>query len=135
MSRLPPRSTRTDTLFPDTALFRSPTTRNLEPWGVVASSGRWYVVGRDMDKDEPRLFRLSRVHGTVRRVGKGEAFEVPPGTDLRSLTRSLTPPPATATATLLVPRGTDLALQIEHEQCRERVGQYGSIRAVDGQLK
>src|SRR3546814_16728884 len=90
MSRLPPRSTRTDTLFPDTALFRSPTTRNLEPWGVVSSSGRWYVVGRDMDKDEPRLFRLSRVNGTVRRVGQGEAFEVPPGNDLRALTRSLT---------------------------------------------
>src|SRR3546814_17287749 len=64
-----------------------------------------------MDKDEPRLFRLSRVHGTVRRVGKGEAFEVPPGTDLRALTRSLTPPQATETGTVLVRRGTALALR------------------------
>nr|WP_246280078.1 WYL domain-containing protein [Nocardioides daedukensis] len=88
-----------------------PTTRNLEPWGVVSSSGRWYVVGRDMDKDEPRLFRLSRVHGAVRRIGKGEAFEVPPGTDLRALTRSLTPPQATETGTVLVRSGTALALR------------------------
>src|SRR3546814_20832670 len=64
-----------------------------------------------MDKDEPRLFRLSRVHGTVRRVGKGEAFEVPPGTDLRALTRSLTPPQATETGTVLVRSGTALAMR------------------------
>src|SRR3546814_16884058 len=64
-----------------------------------------------MEKDGPRLFRLSRVHGTVRRVGKGEAFEVPPGTDLRALTRSLTPPQATETGTVLVRSGTALALR------------------------
>ena len=36
-------------------------TRTLEPWGVVSFSGRWYAVGRDVDREEERLFRFSRV--------------------------------------------------------------------------
>ena len=69
------------------------------------------VVGRDADKDEPRLFRLSRVRGKVSRVGKGEAYVVPPGTDLRALTRSLTPPAPTEAGTVLVRSGTALGLR------------------------
>src|SRR3546814_11602906 len=83
-----------------------PTTRNLEPWGLASSSGRWYVLGRDIDKDEQRLVRLSRVHGTVRRVGPGEAFVVPPGTDMRALTPPQTPPQPPENGTPLSRRRT-----------------------------
>ena len=77
-------------------------TRTLEPWGVVSFSGRWYVVGRDVDRGEERMFRLSRVRSEVRRIGKGSAYEIPPGTDLRELTRTLAPAPATQQGTVLV---------------------------------
>lgn len=87
------------------------TRRHLEPWGVVSSSGRWYVVGRDTDRGEERLFRLSRVRGKVRRVGRAGAYDVPPGTNLRELTRSLSPPPATEPATVLVRGGAALSLR------------------------
>src|SRR6478735_4252722 len=41
------------------------TTRHLQPWGVVSFRGRWYVAGHDTDRDQPRVFRLSRVQGEV----------------------------------------------------------------------
>src|SRR4051794_16133887 len=38
-----------------------PATRRVEPWGVVWWHGRWYLVGRDLDREAPRVFRLSRI--------------------------------------------------------------------------
>lgn len=69
----------------------APTGRRLEPWGVVSAQGRWYAAGNDLDRGEPRLFRLSRVAGDVELVGAPGAYDVPPGTDLRALTRMLAP--------------------------------------------
>jgi proteasome accessory factor B len=57
-------------------------TRTVEPWGVVSWRGRWYVVGRDRDRDAPRCFRLSRVVGEVRPVGQPGEFERPAGINL-----------------------------------------------------
>jgi proteasome accessory factor B len=59
-------------------------TRRLQPWGVVSWRGRWYVVGRDLDRAATRCFRLSRVVGAVATVGQPGAFEPPADTDLIS---------------------------------------------------
>jgi proteasome accessory factor B len=69
----------------------SPSRRHLQPWGVVSARGRWYVVGHDVDRGEPRLFRLSRVSGEVATEGRPGDFVVPAGTDVRALTRTLQP--------------------------------------------
>ncbi len=37
------------------------TTRNIEPWGLVATLGRWYVVGLDHLSGEERMFRVDRI--------------------------------------------------------------------------
>jgi proteasome accessory factor B len=81
------------------------TRRHLQPWGVVSYRGRWYVAGQDTDRDAPRLFRLSRVHGPVETDGKAGSFAVPPGTDIRSLAVALAPERADRRAMLLVRRG------------------------------
>ncbi|WP_455432429.1 helix-turn-helix transcriptional regulator [Thermocatellispora tengchongensis] len=60
-------------------------TRTLEPWGVVSRRGRWYVVGFDRDRGEPRVFRLSRIAGEVTPVGKPGAVRVPEGVNLREM--------------------------------------------------
>ena len=86
-------------------------TRHLQPWGVVSYRGRWYVVGRDTDRDGPRVFRLSRVHGAVVRDGRPGSFEVPPGTDLRAVTQTLAPRPPDRTAVLLVRQGAGHGLR------------------------
>lgn len=57
-------------------------TRTVEPWGVVSWRGRWYLVGQDRDRAAPRCFRLSRVVGDVRPVGKSGDFERPTGVNL-----------------------------------------------------
>ena len=57
-------------------------TRTVEPWGVVSWRGRWYLVGRDRDRDAPRCFRLTRVVGDVATVGPPEEVQRPAGINL-----------------------------------------------------
>lgn len=70
---------------------REATERHLQPWGVVTARHRWYVVGLDTDRGEPRMFRLSRVVGEVATDGRPGSYTVPEGTDVRALTETLTP--------------------------------------------
>lgn len=87
-------------------------TRRLEPWGVVRYSGRWYVVGRDVDRDDDRVFRLSRVRGQARKVGAPGSYAIPEDADLREVTRRLAPAPRTQeTATLLARASTCYGLR------------------------
>lgn len=58
--------------------------RTLQPWGVVSNSGRWYVVGHDLDRGETRTFRVSRIVD-VELIGDAGAVSVPAGTDLAAL--------------------------------------------------
>jgi proteasome accessory factor B len=59
-----------------------PARRRVQPWGVVAWHGRWYLVGQDLDRGAPRVFRLSRVVGAPKATGPAGAFEPPAGLDL-----------------------------------------------------
>jgi proteasome accessory factor B len=88
-----------------------PLRRHLQPWGVVRHAGRWYVVGLDTDRDEERVFRLSRVVGEARRVGHAASYDIPDGVDLRETTRRLAPPPSLVEATLLVRKGAGATLR------------------------
>ena len=58
--------------------------RTVEPWGVVARDGGWYLVGRDVDRDAPRVFRTSRMGERVSLAGAPAAFAVP-DVDIRQL--------------------------------------------------
>ncbi|WP_240640993.1 helix-turn-helix transcriptional regulator [Nocardioides ferulae] len=88
-----------------------PSTRHLQPWGVVRYSGRWYVVGYDTDRGGERVFRLSRVQGRARKKGKPGSYEVPPGTDVRAVARRLAPAPAAEPAVVLVRHGAGHTLR------------------------
>ncbi|MGF2951950.1 helix-turn-helix transcriptional regulator [Mycobacterium sp. THU-M116] len=61
------------------------TTRTVEPWGVVTEKGRWYLVGHDRDRDDTRIFRLSRIGAEVTPVGPTGAITVPRDMDLRGI--------------------------------------------------
>lgn len=37
------------------------TTRRVDPWGLIAATGRWYLVGLDHLSDEERMFRIDRI--------------------------------------------------------------------------
>jgi proteasome accessory factor B len=85
--------------------------RHVQPWGVVRSSGRWYVVGYDTDRADERVFRLDRVIGDVVAVGEPHAYTVPPDTDLRAVIERLAPEPAAPRAVLLARKGTGHAFR------------------------
>jgi proteasome accessory factor B len=86
--------------------------RHLEPWGVVSRRGRWYVVGHDRDRDDVRVFRLSRIAGDVAPDGPAGSVTVPPGVDVRRLAFDFGEPPAEPrTATVRLRRGGALGVR------------------------
>jgi proteasome accessory factor B len=90
----------------------APTSRRLQPWGVVCWRGRWYVVGHDLDREATRCFRLSRIVGQVRLTGKPGAYEPPTGVDLIShVARWSGPVERTGRATVLVRPGRAAGLR------------------------
>ena len=88
-----------------------PSQRHLEPWGIVSYRSRWYVVGHDLDRQDTRMFRLSRVVGTVSLLGEEGAFTVPEGTDIRQLASRLAPDTTERTAIVRVRPGKALGLR------------------------
>lgn len=43
--------------------------RIVEPWAVHSKNGRWYLAGWDIDRGEERVFRISRIAGSVQVTG------------------------------------------------------------------
>jgi proteasome accessory factor B len=62
---------------------RASASRTVEPWGIVARHGRWYLVGRDRDRADTRVFRVSRITGPIEQAGRPGDFSVPEGVDVR----------------------------------------------------
>ncbi len=89
----------------------SPTRRRLEPWGIVSYRARWYVLGHDQDREDQRMFRLSRVVGEPVPIGPPGSFTVPEGTDVRALTGRLAPEVPQQLAVLRVRPGKGVALR------------------------
>jgi proteasome accessory factor B len=85
--------------------------RTVEPWGIVSWHGHWYAVGHDRDRGAARMFRLSRVVGPVKRVGKPGSYDVPAGTDLRKLAAQLAPADPTGSALVRVRSGAGFGLR------------------------
>src|SRR3546814_6713145 len=70
MIRRPPRSTRTDTLFPYTTLFRSVQQRRIDHRRIDARDALAFVLGRSLhhrrarlpDRDQRRMGEIGRAH-------------------------------------------------------------------------
>ena len=72
---------------------------------------RWYVVGHDRDRDEPRSFRLSRITGAVEIVGPAGTVKVPTGIDLVGYVVATEPPEYHRLARVRVRRGQGIWLR------------------------
>lgn len=88
--------------------------RRVDPWGVVGRDGRWYLVGHDHDRHEPRVFRLSRIEGAVTTSAQAQSHPVRLGTDVRSMV-GLMSPELQARATVRVLPGRAAALRRQHQ--------------------
>jgi predicted DNA-binding transcriptional regulator YafY len=58
--------------------------RTVQPYGVLARDGAWYLAGHDSSRDAVRTFRVDRIEGAVR-VGDPHTFDRPDGLDVRAL--------------------------------------------------
>lgn len=65
-------------------------TRTVEPYGLFFIGGHWYLVGRDVEKDARRNYRVSRIAGLkVNKQREGSAdYEIPADFSLREHARS-----------------------------------------------
>ncbi|MEO5850944.1 MAG: WYL domain-containing protein [Nocardioides sp.] len=102
---------RTPVTFDYQRVGRPAARRHLQPWGVVRFSGRWYAVGWDTDRDDERIFRLSRVVGEARLDGTPASYLIPPGTDLRAIAERLAPAVVGETAIVLAKPGSGATLR------------------------
>ncbi|CAB4744528.1 unannotated protein [freshwater metagenome] len=51
--------------------------RHLEPYRVLFWNGFWYLIGRDLDRKEIRIFKLSRFVSAIQISKKKDEFEIP----------------------------------------------------------
>ncbi|MCW2912830.1 MAG: helix-turn-helix, type 11 [Actinomycetia bacterium] len=79
------------------------TERDLDPYGLVFHSGRWYVTGHDHRSGEVRTFRVDRVLGLEERP---QTYDVPDGLDpVRQVMQSLAAVPYTHDVEVLLETG------------------------------
>lgn len=90
-----------------------PQPRSVEPWGVVSWRGRWYLVGHDADRGAERVFRLSRIVGTVTPVGPAGAVVPPADVDLRAVAGRMAVDEPRATARVALRPGAGWELRRE----------------------
>jgi predicted DNA-binding transcriptional regulator YafY len=103
-----------------------PSRRELDPYGLVFHSGRWYVTGFDHASGEVRTFRLDRVATVTPADG---TFEIPDGFD----------PVAHVTSRLAaVPYRWEVSVLLEAEPDaarREVPATVGTLTPVDGGVR
>jgi proteasome accessory factor BC len=59
--------------------------RTIDPYALLLDRGRWYVIGRDHDRDAERTFRVSRIQGDLRLATRRERdFRLPPEFDIEA---------------------------------------------------
>jgi predicted DNA-binding transcriptional regulator YafY len=57
--------------------------RTLNPYALMPDNGLWYVVGHDLDRDDIRTFRVSRIRGEIRFATRRERdFRIPRDFDI-----------------------------------------------------
>jgi proteasome accessory factor B len=85
--------------------------RHVEPWAVTSRSRWWYLVARDRDRDGVRVFRLSRIQGSIRRIGKAGSYQIPADLDPVTVVAGTPGPVDSRRATLKVRAGRGATLR------------------------
>jgi predicted DNA-binding transcriptional regulator YafY len=59
--------------------------RTLNPYALLPENGSWYVIGHDLDRDDIRTFRVSRIRSDIRFATRRERdFRLPPDFDVEN---------------------------------------------------
>lgn len=107
----------------------TPTRRRMDPWGLVNVGDRLYLVGFDLDRDEPRCFRLLRLSDVTEEPEAiaHPAAEAPryAGTETQDSGEALQQ---------IVERTLARGRQIVDAQVRLAAGKAGELRARAGRV-
>lgn len=96
-----------------------PGTRHVQPWGVVSWRGHWYLVGRDVDRDDVRVFRASRISGTVHPDPSAAGYDIPDDFDVRAAVGRFADATGTTLTVALAPgTGASLRQRATHSDTR-----------------
>jgi proteasome accessory factor B len=68
--------------------------RRLLVYGVQARKSHWYLIGLDTEKDAIRNFRVDRIQGEVKPIGKSQSYEIPPSFEISELEPAIQTPVA-----------------------------------------
>ncbi|MBP6996559.1 MAG: WYL domain-containing protein [Phycicoccus sp.] len=85
-------------------------TRRVQPWSLLSWHGHWYLTAFDLDRQAPRVFRLSRIQGRVRAQRAAGAYTVP-AHDAREMVSGSVAVHPTRTAAVRVRQGRGQALR------------------------
>lgn len=85
-----------------------PVRRRMEPWGVVAHEMRNYLVGYDLDRNAPRVFRLARVSDVS--ASRAKRTVALPTRPLQEFVTDILKGGEKITATVRIPHGHALEL-------------------------
>ena len=86
-------------------------TRHVQPWQLRSWRGNWYLLGHDTDREDTRVFRLTRVQGPVERTGAPGAFTPPADVDSREMLTQYAPAGPARTARLALRAGVAASLR------------------------
>jgi proteasome accessory factor B len=77
--------------------YRSSTTstRHISPYGLTLWHGSWYLVGKDLEKSELRVFRVSRITSQISSESNAGAFTIPEEFNIEAHLVMLQPEPLT----------------------------------------
>lgn len=113
-----------------------PTSRRVEPWWTGSRQGHWYLVGHDLDRGEPRTFRLVRM-SKVRTSKARRSAAVPPTADvLRLLDEAISRlnPLVEATVWVAEERAAELRAMAGAQTPAHRFGRAGSDLEISAPL-
>ena len=66
--------------------------RRLLVYGVQARKSHWYLIGLDTEKDAIRNFRVDRIQGEVKPIGKSQSYVIPPSFEITELEPAIQTP-------------------------------------------
>jgi len=66
--------------------------RQLQVYGVQARKSHWYLIGLDTEKDAIRNFRVDRIQGVVKSVGKSQSYVIPTSFEIAELEPAIETP-------------------------------------------
>jgi len=69
--------------------------RTVEPWSVTCRHGHWYLIGYDQVRRGQRIFRLSRIEGSIKTTSKN-AVSTPPASRFPEISLPHDEPPMQA---------------------------------------